>query len=99
MVDPVSNKASVIDLATQDKEYQFVLSEFIKTMKLRAIVKIQRIQNPALYGQFIAKKKQLDFHNPKGIQNERWLFHGTRKDSLTSINRNGFNRNFRGRSG
>ena len=65
----------------------------------KAIVKIERIQNPAFYGQYAAKKKQLDTYNPKGVQNERWLFHGTKESSISKINKTNFNRSFRGQNG
>ena len=93
----------VIDLPPASEGYQFVLAEFHRTMtqgtNYTAIVKIQRIQNPALYGQYAAKKKYLDAHNPSGVQNERWLFHGTKESSVPQINKTNFNRSFRGQNG
>ena len=41
------------------------------------VVKIQRIQNPGLYTQYFAKKKDMNKHNPPGHRNEWRLFHGT----------------------
>ena len=63
------------------------------------IVKIQRIQNPMLYSQYIAKKKDMEKHNPPGHQNEWRLFHGTPPDVCPKINQQGFNRNFAGKNG
>ena len=63
------------------------------------IVKIQRIQNPMLYSQYIAKKKDMEKHNPPGHRNERRLFHGTPADVCPKINQQGFNRSFAGRNG
>ena len=40
------------------------------------IIKIERIQNPFLHAQYVAKKKTMDQHNPSNIVNERELFHG-----------------------
>ena len=64
-----------------------------------SIVTIERIQNPALYSQYVARKKQMDKQNPPRHQNERLLFHGTSVDSCGSINHGGFNRSFSGRNG
>jgi poly [ADP-ribose] polymerase 10/14/15 len=106
MTDPTSGKEvplRVVDLADTSEGYKFALAEFNKTMtqgtNYTAIVNIQRIQNPALYGQYAAKKKYLDAHNPQGVQNESWLFHGTKASSLSQINKTNFNRSFRGQNG
>lgn len=103
MTDPTSGKEVpllVVDLAATSTEYKFVLTEFNKTMKnYKTIAKIERIQNPALYGQYAAKKKHLDTYNPKGVLNERWLFHGTRESSISQINKTNFNRSFSGQNG
>ena len=63
------------------------------------IVKIQRIQNPALYFQYIARKKEMDKLNPQGHKNERQLFHGTKPDTCSQINHGGFNRSYCGQNG
>ena len=106
MVDPVSNKVvplRVVDLATSSKGYQFVLAEFNKTMtrgrNYTSIVKIQCVQNPGLYGQYTSKKKYLDSRNPSSVQNERWLFHGTKEGTISHINRTNFNRSLSGQNG
>ena len=106
MTDPSSKKEvplRVIDLATSSRGYQFVLKEFNKTMtqglNYTAIVKIQRIQNPALYGQYASKKKNLDLHNLSSVQNERWLFHGTKQSVISHINQTNFNRSLSGQNG
>ena len=93
----------VVDVPPGSDGYQFALAQFHKTMtqgtNYSSILKIQRIQNPALYGQYAAKKTHLDAHNPKGVQNERWLFHGTKETSVAKINKTNFNRSFRGQNG
>ena len=63
------------------------------------ILKIERIQNPQLYSQYMGKKKAMDLHNPKGHQNERKLFHGCSKDVAEKISHLGFNRSFAGKNG
>ena len=106
MTDPTTNKVvslRVFVLAPTSKGYKFALGEFDRTMKSKSkystIVKIERIQNPVLYRQYSAKKKHLDSHNPSGLQNERWLFHGTKEASITLINKTNFNRSYRGQNG
>ena len=94
-LDPQSGKEAAllcVDLAQSSKEYKDVMQEFNKTMTARTIVKIQRIQNPMLYSQYIAKKKDMDKHNPLGHQNEQRLFHGTPANICPQINQQGFNR-------
>ena len=91
----------VVDLNASGKEYTDVQQHFNQTMTGRyvSIVKIQRIQNPALYFQFIVRKKEMDKHNPPGHKNERKLFHGTSVDTCPKINQSGFNRSFAGKNG
>ena len=88
-------------LDAKDKEYADVKQQFDRTMggRYTQIVHIERIQNPALYLQYIGRKKEMDRQNPKGHQNERMLFHGTSQDTCPKINRNGFNRSFAGKNG
>ena len=63
------------------------------------ILKIERIQNPFLHAQYIAKKKTMDKHNPSNTMNERELFHGCPGDVAEKINHHGFNRSFPGKNG
>ena len=103
MKDPTTGKEiplRLVDLPATSEGYKFVLGEFHKTVAQGTqIVKIQRIQNPSLYGQYAAKKKKLASHNPSGVQNERWLFHGTNSTAVPQINQTNFNRSFRGQNG
>lgn len=64
-----------------------------------SIIRIQRIQNLALYTQYIAKKSEMDKNNKSGHQNEMQLFHGTAVDTCPKINQQGFNRSFSGKNG
>ena len=65
-----------------------------------SIVKIQRIQNPLLYTQYMARKKEVDKRNPSGSQtSERRLFHGTADATCKAINQHGFNRSYSGKNG
>ena len=103
MTDPSTGKEvtlKVVDLPATSEGYQFVLAKFHKTMKRSTYIdKIQRIQNSSLYGQYAANKKNMDAHNPRQVQNERWLFHGTNETVVPQINRTNFNRSFRGQNG
>jgi len=63
------------------------------------IVKIQRVQNPQLYHQYVTRKKGMDQKNPSSYQNERRLFHGCPKKVAELISHQGFNRSFAGKNG
>lgn len=93
----------LVTLKPGTTEYNDVESKFTATLAtgkdFKQLVSIQRLQNPKLYGQYIAHKKLMDKHNPKNTQNERWLFHGTSPDSCEKINTQGFNRIFKGKNG
>ena len=97
-------------LDTKSKEYNEVKTQFEASMPpptsgkrstddWHKIVKIERIQNPLLYSQYMGKKKAMDSHNPKGYQNERKLFHGCPEDVTEKISYRGFNRSFAGKNG
>lgn len=64
-----------------------------------SIFEIRRVQNLALYAQYIAKKKEMDKNNKPGHQNETRLFHGTDASTCPKINQQGFNRSFSGKNG
>ena len=97
----------VVDLQPSDPEYQEVHTTFTSTMPPAGsaggnvwtnLVKIQRIQNPALYAQYAARKKIMEKENPR-IQNERQLFHGCKGEVIQNIYHQGFNRSFAGANG
>ena len=95
----------VVDLPPSDPEYKEVHTAFTSTMPSlgggdvwKDVVKIQRIQNSALYAQYAGRKKIMEKENP-GIQNERRLFHGCPGDVVTNIHHQGFNRSFAGANG
>ena len=105
-IDSKTEKEAHVHLVTLNPgcpEYNKVESQFTATMvagnNFTQLVSIERLQNPILYGQYIAWKKEMDKHNPKGTQNERWLFHGTSGDTCEKINAQGFNRSFKGKNG
>ena len=69
-------------------EYQRVESLF-KHSCSNHIVKIERLQDPALYRTYTIQKQRMDQANGS---NEQWLFHETR-GNYQSINHTGFNIN------
>lgn len=93
----------LVTLAAGSKEYTKVETAFNKTMKKGSnytqIVRIQRLQNPALYKQYAVNKREMDKRNPKGHTNEQWLWHGTSFDTFDKISTQGFNRSFAGKNG
>ena len=98
---PVDSALYVVDLPSSSTEYTDTKQMFDQTMAggYTSILKIQRIQNPALYFQYIVRKKEMDKHNTPGHQNERRLFHGTSVDTCPKVNQSGFNRSFAGKNG
>ena len=93
----------LVTLQSDSQEYKDVVSRFNVTMTMGSsysqILSIQRLQNPILYGQYIARKKEMDKRNPSGHQNELCLWHGTSPKVLNNINTQGFNRSFQGKNG
>ncbi|RVE58381.1 hypothetical protein OJAV_G00209100 [Oryzias javanicus] len=77
-------------------EYNEVLQLFQATCK-RNVIKIERVQNPALWKSLQIKKRELEVRN--GHQNnEKRLFHGTSEDTMKIINDRGFNRVYAGKN-
>ncbi|KAM4608667.1 protein mono-ADP-ribosyltransferase PARP14-like [Polymixia lowei] len=61
------------------------------------VIKIERIQNPALWKSLQIKKKEMEQRN--GHQNnEKRLFHGACYTTINHINQNGFNRSYAGKN-
>lgn len=88
-------QVKLVTLARSCQEYLEVQKKFQKTAHNFVIEQIQRIQNPFLWQSYQIKKKSLCMKN-KNQDNEKLLFHGTAKSSLSTINYNGFNRGFAG---
>ena len=91
----------LINLPVSSAEFKNVETNFNQTMTGRYtnIVSIQRLQIPVLYQQYAVRKREIEKRNPKGHQNERWLWHGTSPDTLAKINTAcGFDRNFAGKN-
>ena len=78
-------------------EYQNVASKFQATARRERIQKIERVQNPHLYKQYMVLKQKMDKDN--GRNNEQQLFHGTEAKNIRAINTQGFDKNFHGEHG
>ena len=111
-IDDVTHKEVshlVVDIHPGSEEYINVEGQFSASMgtgfvrgmqrPYRGIAKIERIQNPVLYGQYIARKKAMDIANPSKVKNEQRLFHGCPGDVISNINSSGFNRSYCGKNG
>ncbi|XP_006822617.2 protein mono-ADP-ribosyltransferase PARP14-like [Saccoglossus kowalevskii] len=68
------------------------------TFRQQTQSKIERIQNPRLYRQYVILKQTMDAKNKQGTNNERVLYHGTSSASVGKINTGGFNRSFAGKN-
>uniref|UniRef100_A0A8B8E811 Poly [ADP-ribose] polymerase n=1 Tax=Crassostrea virginica TaxID=6565 RepID=A0A8B8E811_CRAVI len=87
-----------VTLRQGDKEYNDVLSHFQTSAGGSVKVsEIRRVQNPSLYQQYAAKRKEISLRN--GKDPEKWLWHGTHPDTVNKIINNGFNRSYCGRNG
>ncbi|NXP05277.1 PAR14 polymerase, partial [Thinocorus orbignyianus] len=92
--DMQNQRLKIVELKPETKEYKDVQEKFMKTCPLK-ILKIERIQNPYFWKAYQIKKCEMDNKNGH-TNNERLLFHGTSKESLTLINNYGFNRSYAG---
>ena len=62
-----------LDPKKDSQQYKRVQDRFQQTCS-GYLVKIERVQNPALFGSYMIRKQKMD--ETKG-SNEQWLFHGT----------------------
>ena len=74
----------VVRLLPTSEEYQNVAVQFQSTISSMAIVNIERIQNPKLYTQYLARKKTMDKGNPH-CHNEQQLSHDCAVQVVDSI--------------
>ncbi|XP_072329277.1 poly(ADP-ribose) polymerase family member 14-related sequence 1 [Scyliorhinus torazame] len=87
-----------VQLSKQSLEYQDVEKSVRNSTNQFQIVKIERLQNPFLWKNYMIRKQLLEEKNPAGTTNEMILFHGTAQDTLDSISHLGFNRSYAGRN-
>ena len=91
---PHDRKMHIVELkpSTHAQEYKKVSDLFSGTCS-NHILKLERIQNPALYGLYAIQRQKMDEAN--GLRsNEKLLFHGTVGDNCNAINHKGFNRSY-----
>ncbi|NWV47621.1 PAR14 polymerase, partial [Daphoenositta chrysoptera] len=94
--DPMENEQpKTVELKPDSKEYKDVQEKFLQTCQSFKIEKIERVQNPYFWKAYQIKKCEMDKKNGNR-KNEKLLFHGTSKESLTLINKHGFNRSYAG---
>ncbi|NWI32446.1 PAR14 polymerase, partial [Sula dactylatra] len=93
--DMQNQRLKIVALKPDTREYKDVQERFLKTCQSLKIEKIERVQNPFFWKAYQIKKREMD--NKNGTRNnEKLLFHGTSKESLTLINNHGFNRSYAG---
>ncbi|XP_066046403.1 protein mono-ADP-ribosyltransferase PARP14-like isoform X1 [Chamaea fasciata] len=90
-----NERLKIVELKPDSKEYKDVQEKFLKTCQSFKIEKIERVQNRYFWKNYQIKKCEMDKKNGH-INNERLLFHGTSRESLTLINEYGFNRSYAG---
>ncbi|NXY17710.1 PAR14 polymerase, partial [Atrichornis clamosus] len=93
--DMQNERLKMVELRPETREYKDVQERFLQTCQSSKIEKIERVQNPFLWKTYQIKKCEMDNKNGNR-NNERLLFHGTSKESLTLINNRGFNRSYAG---
>ncbi|NWR07248.1 PAR14 polymerase, partial [Paradoxornis webbianus] len=90
-----NERLKIVELKPDSKEYKEVQEKFLKTCQSFKIEKIERVQNRYFWKNYQIKKCEMDKKNGH-TNNERLLFHGTSRESLTLINEYGFNRSYAG---
>ncbi|ROL54451.1 Poly [ADP-ribose] polymerase 14 [Anabarilius grahami] len=96
--DMTGKSVALVKLTAGSNEYNEVEKEFRRTNLTSNIIEIERVQNSALWRNFMIKKEEMEEKN-KHKNNEKRLFHGTGPDKTDQINHHGFNRSFAGTHG
>jgi hypothetical protein len=95
MMDPVA----VVAVPAGSPNFTFVKEEFEKTAKGFTIVRIELVQNKALWSKYCIGKEIMNQRAPPSARaRELRLFHGTKSDVVDKINVQGFNRTFAGQN-
>ena len=84
-----------LDPTKDAQEYKRVSDKFHQSCT-NNIMKIERVQNPTLYGTYAINKQKMD---KVRRSNEMCLFHGTKGPNCEQINHKGFNRSLCGENG
>ncbi|NWU40255.1 PAR14 polymerase, partial [Hylia prasina] len=90
-----NERLKIVELKPDSREYKDVQERFLQTCQSFKIEKIERVQNLYFWKNYQIKKCEMDKKNGHK-NNERLLFHGTSQESLTFINKHGFNRSYAG---
>ncbi|NXV16350.1 PAR14 polymerase, partial [Cepphus grylle] len=93
--DMQNQRLKIVELKPETREYRDVQERFMKTCQTLKIEMIERVQNTCLWKTYQIKKHEMDIKNGN-TNNERLLFHGTSRESITLINNHGFNRSYAG---
>ncbi|XP_062616540.1 protein mono-ADP-ribosyltransferase PARP15-like [Saccostrea cucullata] len=84
-------------VSVSEKLYRKLKTQLSASYEMSDIVEIRRVQNPYLYQQYAAKRKEIQVKNKKDP--EQWLWHGTYPETVDKVINNGFNRSYCGRHG
>ncbi|CAI9716700.1 protein mono-ADP-ribosyltransferase PARP14-like isoform X1 [Octopus vulgaris] len=84
---------------TNGSEYDDIQATFRRNLPSYHIIKIERIQNRALYQRYQSLKKQFEAENPSITNEVDGLWHGTTVGSVDRINKYGFNHSSCGKNG
>ncbi|KAM4626560.1 LOW QUALITY PROTEIN: protein mono-ADP-ribosyltransferase PARP14-like [Discoglossus pictus] len=94
---PMNNdQLKVVPLNPGTTAYKDVSTQFAQSCNMR-IIKIERIQNRALWLNYQIKKQSIDIKNGN-TNNEKQLFHGTAPEAIKNVNHNGYNRGYAGKN-
>ena len=86
-------RVQMYDVSKWSPEYKDVEGRFLGSSSGLILLRVQRVQNPDRWAEFVFKRKAMDRRRGPGGAGARemWLFHGTRAESTALIN----TRNFR----
>lgn len=85
---------NLIDIAFSSSEYFNVCRHFQLTMPNTIIIKIQKVYNVLLEQMYSALKETIKRRNPQNSLLEYKLFHGSSKNTMKKICKNGYNRSY-----
>jgi len=87
-----------VPLKGNTSEYKNIARK-VQLPRSQKIIKIERIQNPSLYKQYLVRKEHMERNWQPGKPDiERQLWHGTSTDTVANINQTGFNRSYCGKN-
>ncbi|XP_052268172.1 uncharacterized protein LOC127869546 isoform X2 [Dreissena polymorpha] len=88
-----------VQLNHTDQEYGEVKVKLLKDgLQPKNIINIFRLEHRYMWMTYQAKKQHIESQNPRGVQNERLLWHGTDSVTIDLIVRGGYNRSFFGKN-